>query len=178
MRFPRRLKQTLLRSLSDDEELVAFGCVEAEWQILAANPATTGIGTPPFRVDRPNESEWGRQAEALLSAGKYDDARLLLLKVEGKDPAAQNLLGVLDAFGFGYGARKDSAFMRFREAAATRLNDSLDGAGKGGITRNTLRPPWKTSQELQSCRWCRGVMETWCRWKNARRRPSRAWFQK
>ena len=36
---------------------------------------------------------------------------------------------------------------------------------------------WKTSQELQSCRWCRGVMETWCRWENARRRPSRAWSQ-
>jgi hypothetical protein len=30
-----------------------------------------------------------------------------------------------------------------------------------GTTRNTLRPPWKTSQGQQSCPWCRGVMERW-----------------
>jgi hypothetical protein len=121
---------TLLRNLSDDEELVASGCVEAEWQILTTNPAQTGgIGEPPFRVELPAESEWGRQAEALLSAGKFDEARLLLLKVEGKDPAAQNLLGVLDAFGFGYGAHKDSAFMRFRNAAARGNKVALANLG-------------------------------------------------
>src|ERR1700736_3982389 len=41
-----------------------------------------------------------------------------------------------------------------------------------GTTRNTLRPPWKTSQGRQSCPWCRGVMETWCRWENARKGSS------
>jgi hypothetical protein len=121
---------TLLRNLSDDEELVASGCVEAEWQILTTNPAQTGgIGAPPFKVELPAESEWGRQAEALLLAGKYDEARLLLLKVEGKDAAAQNLLAVLDAFAFGYGAHKDSAFMRFRNAAANGNKVALANLG-------------------------------------------------
>lgn len=39
-------------------------------------------------------------------------------------------------------------------------------------TRNTLRPPWKTSQGRQSCPWCRGAMETWCQWENARKGSS------
>jgi hypothetical protein len=106
-----------LRPLTEDEIIMAMGCIEDDWHSFQSTNNQSNIKNPPFLAEYPAEREWSQRTRELLLAESYSEARLILAMYEEKAPEARNLLGVLDALELGYGSDPKSAFLNFRIAA-------------------------------------------------------------
>jgi hypothetical protein len=123
-----RLQNLQLRPLSRNEWAVASGCQEDDWRLFQSKTVVSGIQAPPFFLET-SSGEWGPQTKELLNAKKYDEARSLVASFARSDPAARNLLAVLDANGVGHGSDSGGVFLNFREAAEAGYMPALVNMG-------------------------------------------------
>ena len=107
-----------IRKETEDEFYFINGCVDGDWQQVAStNAFTPPKDYLPFSIEDANGHDWSTEAATLLRQERYDEVRLLLATKAKTDPAALNLVAVLDAQSLGSDPNPRAAFGKFYRAA-------------------------------------------------------------